>query len=277
MYTSTALTLAAAMFNTAIAQTTSGDALSDVLDPARLVVPSGSTNVVVSPNTQSLGDLAGDDLVNKVTNLLQTACSEPTLPDTATPCAADPAGLSIDGVAVITNLGEILGGGSIILTIKEGNYSYAAQRDGMIATFVQTLKVAAAGTNCQTDVHWQSGCSLGVSGGGKRSNTLEEPRIKGRRPSPLLQGTGPEQDCQRGTKTICSGPDNVNIEIDAVNGGEKLAVLNVDIAFEDPYVPFGCASMLTAIGTGVAAFGFVPAVAVGAIGVALGSVSAACG
>ena len=38
------------------------------------------------------------------------------------PCAADAAGLSIVDIAVITNPGEILGGGIIILTIKEGNY-----------------------------------------------------------------------------------------------------------------------------------------------------------
>lgn len=44
-------------------------------------------------------------------------------PDTATPCAADAAGLSIVDMAVITNPGEMLGGGSIILAIKEGNYS----------------------------------------------------------------------------------------------------------------------------------------------------------
>ena len=32
---------------------------------------------------------------------------------------------------------------------------------------------------------------------------------------------------------MCSGPDNVDIEIDAVDCGEKLAVLYVDVA---PYV-----------------------------------------
>lgn len=104
----------------------------------------------------------------------------------------------------------------------------------MIASFAQTLKVAATGKNCQTNVRWQSGCSIGISGAGKRSNTWEEPRIKGRGPSPFLQRTGPEQDCQRGTKAMCSGPDNVDIEIDAVDGGEKLAVLNVDVASKDP-------------------------------------------
>lgn len=52
----------------------------------------------------------------------------------------------------------------------------------MIASFAQTLKVAATGKNCQTNVRWQPGCSLGISGAGKRSNTLEEPRIKGRGP-----------------------------------------------------------------------------------------------
>lgn len=113
----------------------------------------------------------------------------------------------------------------------------------MIARFAQTLKVAATGKDCQTNVRWQSGCSLGISGAGKRSDTLEEPRIKGRGPSPFLQGTGPEQDCQRGTKTMCSGPDNVDVEIDAVDGGEKLAVLNVDVASEDPYVQFNCLGM----------------------------------
>ena len=137
MYTCTAFTVAATIFSVAITEA---------------IVPSGRTNVAVSPNTQSLGDLAGDNLVKKVTTLLQTACPEHASPDTATPCAADPAGVSIDDVVVITNPGEILGGGSIILTIKEGNYSYATQRDGIIATFAQTLKVAATGKNCQTNV-----------------------------------------------------------------------------------------------------------------------------
>lgn len=57
---------------------------------------------------------------------------------------------------------------------------------------------------------------------------------------------------------MCSGPDNVDIEIDAVDGGEKLAVLNVDVTSKDPYVQFNCLGMLSLIRTTAAGFGFLP-------------------
>ena len=80
----------------------------------------------------------------------------------------------------------------------------------MIGVFAQTLAAAVATTaNCQSQ-HWQQGCTLGVSGGGKRGLAYQ-----------------PESDCQRGVKTICAGPSNVDIEIDAVDGGDQLAILNI--------------------------------------------------
>ena len=254
---------AALAFTATLYSTSHADGLPAGCNPADPIdifnCIAGQTNVAISTTTQSLGNLNGDDLVNKVTAILTPACPEPVVDGAYTSCSTDPLSISVGLVDPSGNNG----GGTVVLTIQEGNYITAPMRDGMLSLFVQTLKAAASGKNCQ---------SKNVAIDCEPPNT----KIKGRSPIGPLQGAAPNSDCTHGQMTICSGPSNVVITVDEKDGGNQLAILNIDISFIDPDIPFNCDGILQFLGLGLVALPGLDAAAAGAASAVIGAITPCC-
>lgn len=166
--------------------------------------PSAQTNIQIGNTPQSVGDLTGTDLINKILAAVQPLCPDVNATTGKGACTGTTNG-EISSVAHIAS-DETLGGGTLLFNVRDSGYETNDQRDGMIALFASTMNSSASGAANCASVRYRSDC-----GPAKREA--------------LLQGGPdvPNQDCTTGTKRICSGPDNVDIEI--VENDEAIATL----------------------------------------------------
>ncbi|KAL8832475.1 MAG: hypothetical protein Q9191_000245 [Dirinaria sp. TL-2023a] len=184
----------------------------------------GTVTVHVGNTPQSVGDLTGIDFVKKIKSAVTPLC-----PDVANgkpgSCTGDNA--IIDDIAHIDEQGN-LGGGSLTFNVRDSNYNSNDERDGMVGIFANTMKTAASGSaNCKA-TRYKSGC--------------QNAKMMAR--SPLLPDgpNVPNADCTHGTMNICSGPDNVYIELP-----DSSVYMNIDVTFTWPGEAFSCLSVLDTI------------------------------
>ena len=223
------LALGAMLANLANAQT-SVDSVppppSGSSPPVASPSPNSQTNVQLSQTPVALGNYQGDDLISAFLGALTPACPKVTTDGTVTLCSTSP--VSIDSVPYIDNSTNVISGGTLVFTISEGNYTTEVQREGMLALFVQTLRGATTGSNCQNKNYVNAACKP-LSPNGRRKI---KPRLGTLPPNP-----GPGTDCEHGSMVMCSGPDNVAIQI--VENDKAVAYLvSFSFLFFSPPAPF---------------------------------------
>ena len=102
-------------------------------------------------------------------------------------CDSSPGAATIEDVGFVSH--RDLETGNLEFTINNSNYSTTAERDSMIALVASSMESSSPRSNC-TEEGYEEGCSL-------KSGIID---------------TAPEK-CKKGTVTVCTATDGVNVEI----------------------------------------------------------------